>query len=274
MDFNIRLSNGQILRGFIKSPGDGMLAVIIMIHGLGEHIQRYTSWAGMMNSKSFVFAGVDLPGHGRSEGRRGHIKSKELLDEMIGILINECRKTFPGIPLFLYGHDLGGSLVLSYIIQNNPRVKGAVITSPCLQLLYGPNKAKAKLTTLLRFILPWIVSSSGFPVEKLSRNSDVIMDYRNDPLNHDKISGRLYTIARDTATYAMENASVHKVPVLIMHGGDDLICSPDGSREFASKSRNTELKIWEDGFHDLHYDLFNKDLFDYIVKWINKRIGK
>ncbi len=75
MDFNIKLSNGQILRGYIKSPGQHLRAVVILVHGLGEHIQRYTNWAGLFNEAMIGFAGVDLPGHGRSDGRRGHIKN-------------------------------------------------------------------------------------------------------------------------------------------------------------------------------------------------------
>ena len=75
MDFNIKLSNGQILKGMIQSPGENARAVIILVHGLGEHIQRYNYWADLFRKEGIGFAGVDLPGHGRSDGRRGNIKS-------------------------------------------------------------------------------------------------------------------------------------------------------------------------------------------------------
>lgn len=108
MDLNIKLSNGQILRGMILSPGENLKAVIVFVHGIGEHIHRYDYWAGLFNKAGIGFAGVDLPGHGRSDGRRGHIKSYILLGEMIDILLKSCRQTFPGIPVYLYGHSLGG----------------------------------------------------------------------------------------------------------------------------------------------------------------------
>ena len=117
MDFNIKLSNGQILRGIIRSPGDDLRAVIVMVHGLGEHIQRYNHWADLFCSEGVGFAGVDLPGHGRSGGKRGHVRSYPILSDMIDILLNEARKTFPGIPVFLYGHSLGGGIVLDYLID-------------------------------------------------------------------------------------------------------------------------------------------------------------
>ncbi len=75
MDFHIKLTNGQILKGIIKSPGENAKAVIVLVHGLGEHILRYDSWADMFMKEGIAFTGVDLPGHGRSEGRRGNIRS-------------------------------------------------------------------------------------------------------------------------------------------------------------------------------------------------------
>src|SRR5664280_3775281 len=75
MEFNIKLSNRQILNGMIISPGEHTKAVIIMVHGLGEHIQRYLAWAGLFKNEGIAFIGLDLPGHGRSDGRRGSISS-------------------------------------------------------------------------------------------------------------------------------------------------------------------------------------------------------
>ena len=82
MDFNIKLSNGQVLRGLIRRPGENLRAVIILVHGLGEHIQRYNHWAELFNREDIGFTGVDLPGHGRSDGKRGNIKSYSLLSEI------------------------------------------------------------------------------------------------------------------------------------------------------------------------------------------------
>ncbi|HKK43473.1 MAG TPA: alpha/beta hydrolase, partial [Bacteroidales bacterium] len=71
MDFSIRLKNGLLLQGFIQGPGENARAVIIMVHGLGEHVGRYDNWAVMFRNERIGFAGLDLPGHGRSGGRRG-----------------------------------------------------------------------------------------------------------------------------------------------------------------------------------------------------------
>jgi alpha-beta hydrolase superfamily lysophospholipase len=273
MDLNIRLSNGQVLRGFIKSPGENLRAVVIFVHGLGEHIQRYREWAELFHKEKIGFAGVDLPGHGGSDGKRGHIKNYDITDEMIDILLNESRKTFPGIPLFLYGNSLGGGIVLDYLVRQNPKVKVAIVTSPWLKLAFEPDKSKMKLVALLKNIVPGLAQPSGLVVDHLSHDKEIINKYKNDPLVHGKISISLIHEAFSSAENALKNASLLKIPLLLMHGSDDLICSPEGSREFASKTKLAELKIWDGGYHELHNELFKQEVFNYIIIWINSRIA-
>jgi alpha-beta hydrolase superfamily lysophospholipase len=273
MDFNIKLSNGQILRGFIKSPGENLRAVVILVHGRGEHIQRYTNWAGLFNEVMIGFAGVDLPGHGCSDGKRGHIKNYKLTDEMINILLDECRKTFSGVPLFLYGHSLGGGIVLDYMVRNDPKVNGAIVTSPWLKLAFEPDESRVKLAAIMRKILPALIQPAGLVVEHLSHDPKVVDDFKNDPLNHNKISLSLFHAAVSAGSNALKNAASLNKPLLLMHGTDDHVCSPSGSSEFASKTKMADLKMWDGGYHELHNEPFKQDVFDFIINWINKKIA-
>jgi alpha-beta hydrolase superfamily lysophospholipase len=271
MDFNIKLSNGLILRGMIQSPGENLKAVIVLVHGIGEHIHRYDDWARMFNKEEIGFAGVDLPGHGRSDGRRGHIANYNLLGEMIDILLKSCNKTFPGIPVYLYGHSLGGGIVLNYLLIRKPKIKGAIVTSPWLRLAFDPSKSKMLLASIMKNILPGLVQSTGLIVNHISHDEAVVEKYSNDPLVHGKISVSLFHGAMTAAKYSLEHASELKVPTLILQGGADLIISPEGSREFASKTNMAELKIWDGGYHELHNEPFRDEVFKYILNWINKK---
>jgi alpha-beta hydrolase superfamily lysophospholipase len=272
MEFNIKLSNGQILRGFIKSPGDNIRAVIILVHGVGDHIERFREWAELFAGEKIGFAGVDLPGHGASDGRRGHIKSYGLTDEMITILLNESKKTFPGIPQFLYGHSMGGGIVLDYLIRKNPSIRGGIVTSPWLKLAFEPDRSKLMLAAIVGRLFPGLIQQSGLVVEHISHDTNVVEKYRKDPLIHDKISLGLFNSAFNAARKALENASDLKLPVLLLHGSDDLICSPEGSKEFASKTKMAQLKVWDGGYHELHNELFKDKVFSYIISWINTEI--
>ncbi len=271
MDFNIKLKSGLILKGMIHSPGDNTKAVVILVHGLGEHIQRYDHWADRFKKEGIGFAGVDLPGHGRSDGRRGNIKSYKQLDEMLDILIKTTLRTFPGTPVYIYGHSLGGGIVLDYLIRRNPGIKGAIVTSPWLRLSFEPPKIKVAMAGVMKYILPGLIQPSGLNVSHISHDQDVIEKYKNDPLVHGKISVSLFHGAMSAAANSLAHASELKIPTLLIHGSDDQICSPEGSREFASKNSKVELKIWDGGYHELHNEPFKDEVFRYIINWINKR---
>jgi len=272
MDYNIKLKNGQVLRGLINSPGEKMRAIIIFVHGLGEHIQRYKAWAELLNREGIGFTGMDLPGHGRSDGKRGHIQSYSLIDEMIDIIHENVRKTFPGIPVFLYGHSLGGGIVLDQLVRRKPSIKGAVVTSPWLKLSFEPDKFKIALASAMKFILPSLIQPSGLVVNHLSHDKNIVEQYIADPLVHDKISVSLFHSTVNAARNSLVHASELEVPLLIIHGSDDMICSPGGSREFAAAAARAELKIWEGGYHELHNEPFKIDVFDYLISWMNKII--
>ncbi len=272
MDYNIKLSNGQILRGLIMSPGEKLRAVIILVHGHGEHIQRYIYWAELFNRENIGFTGVDLPGHGRSEGKRGHIKNFSLFHEMIDILINECIKTFPGVPIFLYGHSLGGVIVLDYLLKKNPKIKGSIVTAPTLRLAFEPSKAKLVLASIMKNISPGLTQLTGLPVDYLSHDRTVVENYKNDPLVHGKMSVSLFNGFMSAADYSLSHASELKIPLLLIHARDDKICSLEGSRIFASKTAMAQIKIWDGAYHELHNEPFKDEVFAYLLNWLNSKL--
>lgn len=255
----------------ILSPGENIHAVIIVVHGLGEHIHRYSYMADQFKREGMGFLGVDLPGHGRSEGRRGIIKNFKLLREMLSILLNASNQTFPGVPVYIYGHSLGGLIVIDYLLKNKPKIQGAIITSPWLRLNFQPSKAKLAMASVLRYLTPWITQPTGLIPEHISHDRNIVDNYKIDPLVHDKISIGLLNSIMSTASSSVSLVSELKTPVLLIHGTDDLITSFNGSSEFASRSAKIEFKPWEGGYHELHNEPFKDEVFQYIINWIKKR---
>jgi alpha-beta hydrolase superfamily lysophospholipase len=135
-------------------------------------------------------------------------------------------------------------------------------------LAFEPSRIKSILAGILGKIMPGLVQPSGLNAIYLSHNQSVIDLYKTDPLVHDKISTGLFVSAMNAANHSLINASQLKVPTLILHGSDDKICSPEGSREFAGKASSAKLKIWDGGYHELHNEPFNDEVFSYIINWI------
>ena len=274
MDFNIELDRGTRLHGMILSPGDKARGVLVLVHGLGEHTRRYEAWAELFRSEGFAFTGVDLPGHGLSSGRRGHVRSYKVLDRMIGMMLTSCSNTFPDIPVFLYGHSLGGGFVLNYLLRFNPPIKGAIVTSPWLQLTFEPPRAKVVLASLMKNLVPGLVQPSGLNINHLSHDPEAVRRYRTDPLIHDRISVSLFDGVVKAARYTMSHPGDLSIPVLLIHGGEDMITSADASRDFAGKTAFCNFRLWEGGYHELQNETFSEEVFRYIIGWLNEQLAK
>lgn len=97
---------------------------------MGEHSGPYNYIADQITQAGYTLLSFDLRGHGQSQGSRGHTPSYETLLNDINFFLNEVDKNFPELPHFLYGHSLGGNLVLNYILRRQSHLKGVIATDP------------------------------------------------------------------------------------------------------------------------------------------------
>src|SRR5664279_3643884 len=113
-------------------PESAPKAVVVLIHGLGEHSSRYQHVAQYFTQAGYALSTMDLRGHGRSVGSRGHFPSFDIVMRDINQLLDETQKIFPDLPIFLYGHSLGGALVLYYGYAQKRTLRGMIVTAPGL----------------------------------------------------------------------------------------------------------------------------------------------
>jgi len=244
-------------------------AVIIMIHGLGEHSGRYDSWAKRFNASGITFRAIDLPGHGLSGGRRGTMPPFPKLYSLFEEIISDVRNDYPGVPLILYGHSLGGGLLLHFLLKNKPDVRGAVITSPWIKLTETPPRFKLILASLTKKIMPDMTQLSGLKTKYLSHDPQVVKEYENDPLVHGFISAGLFASMNEAAEEVLKHASEIMLPLLLTHGRDDMIASPSGTIEVAGAAPHATLKLWDGAYHEVHNDNLKVEHFEFIREWID-----
>jgi len=244
-------------------------AMVLLIHGLGEHAGRYNDWARRFTDTATGVRLFDLPGHGLSGGKRGVMPEYGKIYDLVESEIRSINEEFPGVPLFLYGHSLGGNIVLGFIVNRRPAINGAIVTSPWVRLTAEPSKIKVALSALLYKILPDITMPSGLNPDHLSHDTKVVETYKSDPLVHDKISPRLFHEAEKAASEVLNNISSIEVPLLLVHGRDDMITSPSGSVDVASGTQKAMLKLWDGGYHELHNEPLKDDHFALISEWMD-----
>ncbi len=154
-----------------------------------------------------------------------------LLD--VKTLIDTAAAEKPACPVFLFGHSLGGNIVLNYILkQDVSRLSGAIVTSPWLILKNGPGRAKVAMMERMAGIFPNLTVDNGLKPESLCHDEDIVKNYGDDPLNHSRISLRLAKEAYGAADYALRHGQDLQIPLFLAHGEEDPICAFEGSQSF------------------------------------------
>ena len=272
-EFKFKTFDGLTLFGQSWQPDEQPRAAICLVHGMGEHSGRYVQLAARLAGAGYFLLSFDLRGHGRSECPRGHTPSYEALMNDIDSFLKKTKQDFSPIPIFLYGHSLGGNLVLNYVLRQKPQIRGIVATSPLLRIAYRVPSLKLLLAKITNHIWPSYCQSSGLEVGALSREVKIVQDYQEDPLVHDRISARMFLSVYQAGQWALMEASEFLLPLLLMHGGGDRITSVKASREFADKVKeNGTLKIWDGLYHELHHEPEKEEVFQFLIHWLDKKI--
>ncbi|MDR3593408.1 alpha/beta hydrolase [Clostridium sp.] len=252
-------------------PEGQVKAVICLVHGLGDHSGWFNNLFDFFVSNNFAILTFDLRGHGKSDGKRGHILSYEALMKDIDLLLNIAKKNFDGVHLFLYGHSFGGNQVLNYALRYHPDINGIIVSAPWLSLYSNPSKIKLYFTFLMSKIKPSFIVDNVVEGANLSHNPDIAINQEKDPLVHNFVSASLFTNAYKAGEWAIDNASNLGIPLLLFHGDSDKITSHIASEAFIKKapSNLTTFKLWKGLYHSLHNEISNRDIFINILNWVN-----
>lgn len=268
--FNITSLDGKELfvkEWSVKEPK----AAIALVHGLGEHIIRYDHFADFFNKNGITVVGFDHRGHGQTAGRRGHSPGFGAMMDDVDALLETLKQKYPGIPLFLYGHSMGATLVLNHILRRKPDIKAGIASAPAIKLKNKPSAVLVGLGKLMRNIYPGFVQPNGLDPNHVSRDPEEVAKYINDPLVHNKVSASLGMDLLDGGQWLDSFGGEPSIPLLIMHGEDDQISWAGSSEKFAEKMGAT-FKKWEGLYHEIHNELEQQQVFEYTLEWIKGQL--
>jgi acylglycerol lipase len=258
---------------FVQSwgPEGGARAIVCLVHGLGEHSGRYAHVAAALCSAGYTLFAFDLRGHGRSEGLRGHTPSYDRLMDDIHEFLGKASARYPGKPRFLYGHSLGGSLVLNYVLRRKPRLAGVIATSPGLRPAIAPPGWKLTTGRLMYKVRPTFQMPNGLDLGGLSHDPAVIRAYTADPLCHDRLSAQLGLDILSSGEYALTQANRFPLPLLLMHGNSDRLTSCTATRDFAAAlpGDRCTFREWDGCYHELHNEPQQADVLRTIITWLD-----
>lgn len=270
-EYNWTTPDNVKLYGQEWKPEGKQKAAIVMVHGLGEHSGRYEHVAEAFTQAGYSLTAFDLRGHGKSEGIRGHAPSYAAIMEDITHNVDLAKEHFPGMPVFLYGHSLGGNLTLYYCLTQNPQIKGAIVTSPGLATAAPVPPVKLALGKLMYNLMPAMQMDNGLLRSGLSRDPEVEKIYSNDPLVHPKISARLALDLINNGKFIIDHAAEFPIPLLLMQGTGDYIVNPPMTKTFANAAPLSKItfKEWDGYYHELHNEPEKAQVLRTITDWLD-----
>ena len=242
----------------------GSASPLVILHGGGEHSGRYAETAARFALEGYAVHAFDLPGHGRSPGKRGHVSSFDVYVEALRRFIAQVTADHGGWKPVLIGHSLGGLVATLYAIRYPEHIRCLVLSSP-LWGLSVPVPAWQRL--LARFLSPlWPSLTLERPRQTgaaLSHDPQVETRYLNDPLVHFRASVRLYTEIQDRCGELPRELPKLKVPLLLMQAGSDRVVSPEAVKRLFPwvGSKQKRLILYEGFYHELFNEVEKERVF-------------
>ncbi|WP_219834017.1 alpha/beta hydrolase [Paenibacillus sp. R14(2021)] len=252
-----------------EAPFRGVIAIV---HGMGEHIGRYRHVADMFTAAGYAVFGFDQVGHGQTEGKRGHTGSYDMLLDGVDAMLAEAKHSYPHVPVFVYGHSMGGNVTLNYVLRRKPDIAGAIVTGPWLRLAFNPPTLQLVIARIVNRLFPAYTNKRPMNGDHLTSDPVMIKRYQEDPLGHGSITARYFLSVQSAGQWALKHASEWRVPLLLMHGGTDKVTSLTASKQFADMvGAPCTFMEWTGLKHELHNELDRDEVFDVMRDWLKER---
>jgi len=251
-------------------PDEPPKATIVIVHGAGEHIDRYKNLVDVLTKSGYALLGYDQRGHGRSEGKLGHIYSWDDYRGDLRIFINKAKQIVPDSPIFVLGHSLGSLIVLDYMIHYSDGISGAIISGTSLDPEDAAPPFQVFMAKVLSGIYPTFSLKIPLSGKGLSRDLQVAKAYNEDPLVHWERTARWGTECLKVIKYIESNPDKIDIPILFVHGEKDPLVTAKGAQHFFDRIRDIDktIYIYKDNLHETLNDLDYMEVIADIEKWL------
>ncbi|MCI4352168.1 MAG: lysophospholipase [Thermoplasmata archaeon] len=263
-------ADGTRLYWQVWRPDGAPKAVVLIVHGLKDHSERYASVAEDLTARGFAVASFDLRGHGRSEGRRAWVRRfDEYIDDLNRVLAM-LRQEFPASPWFLFGHSMGGAIVTRFVVERRPAATGFLLSAPALQPDARVSKGAIAFTKLLSTIAPGAAVFRTANAD-FSRDPSVVAAMDQDPLIYQRPApARTAAELLRTMDWIRLNRSAVTTPFLVLHGTADRLSNPAGSQALRDGAASTDktLRLYPGLSHDLLHEPEHATVVGDLTRWL------
>jgi acylglycerol lipase len=246
-------------------------ASLVIVHGLKDHSSRYSSAAEVLARRGYAVHALDLRGHARSEGVRVYVRAFDEYVSDVDAFVKRVRKAESALPMFLFGHSMGGAIVTTLVETRRPRLQGLVLSGAALKVNALPFKI---LGTMITDGIAPEAPVFQLDLAQFSRDAAVVKEGSTDPLVYQGAApARTAAELIDAIDRMRGRFETLTVPLLVMHGGADKVTPPSGSRELYERARSEDktLAIYEGLFHDLLHEPERAKVLGDMAAWMDAR---
>jgi acylglycerol lipase len=273
-------ADGNCLQGYAWLPAaTPVTGAVVLVHGLHDHARRYQALAVALNGIGVAVYAHDHRGHGASGGARQRLDSVAQLVADVDGTLAEAAKRHPGVPLFVYGHSMGG-MVTAHVAANAsaktaPALRGAILSSAALKLPASASDGARRVVAGLSALAP------GLGLEAVDEATVVRDPAARAALAADPLLSRAKLPARTVATLfdgivgIVPRMGSITLPLLILHGQQDRVTDAQGSRDLAKLAASSDklLRLYEPALHDLQHEPEGGAVRQEIVAFVGARLG-
>jgi alpha-beta hydrolase superfamily lysophospholipase len=271
-----RTADGLLLYSQTWLPDGEPKGMIAFAHGGGEHSGRYAHLGATLVNADYALHMVDLRGHGRSPGRRGHLMSWPEYHHDMAATLDGARQIAPGVAHFFGGHSLGGLIAASVALDGPQGCHGVILSGPFFRPAWKPTPWKLALARLLSNLMPGLTLDNDFDPSTVSRSAEVVRAYRADPLVHDNVNTRGAVVILATQEIVLSRAAECSLPLLILQAGEDRLAAVPATREFfnAASSPDKTLRLYDGLYHEVFNEPEQDRVLADLIAWLDARVER
>jgi alpha-beta hydrolase superfamily lysophospholipase len=255
-------------------PDKDPKAVLLVVHGLAEHIGRYKNLVNYFVPHGYAIYGFDLRGHGKSQGLKGYVEHFSYYLDDLKTFFDMVRRENAGKKIFMVGHSMGGLIATVYAIEHQNDLPGLVVSAQLLKVGASISPATIAMAKVLSVIVPKM-GVAVLDASTISRDKAVVDAYVSDPLVYrGKTTARLGVELINTQQKLPDQLPKITLPILIMYGSEDKLCDPEGSKMLYEKvgSKDKTLKVYNGLYHEIFNEPEHEKVMADMEAWLSTRI--
>lgn len=281
-------------------------AVIQIVHGIAEHINRYDDFMLFLANNGFAVAGDDHLGHGQSvtsPEELGFFDDENGWDRVVadvGTLREMMHGEFPDVPYIFFGHSMGSFLTRTFIIQNPDKYDAAIISGTGHQskaLVYSGlalgnavvklHGARADGKMLNDIAFGTYNRKIDFPMtdfDWLSRDYENVKKYIADPMCGFVCKASLYRDMLSGVKFVTDQSNIDKMskeqPIYFMSGDSDPVGDYGKGVDRAYKAfckaglHDVMIRLYPGGRHEMLNEINKDQVYQDILNWLNEKLEK